>query len=43
MYDSSPQNTPVPSFLQLVTIVESIVVGVTATVLFLLPSLGNAI
>ncbi|MBI3913639.1 MAG: hypothetical protein HY327_05570 [Chloroflexi bacterium] len=43
MYDSSPQNTPVPSFLRLVTIVESIVVGVTASVLFLLPSLGNVL
>jgi hypothetical protein len=43
MYDPSPQNTPVPSFLRLVTIVESVVVRVTATVLFLLPSLGNAI
>ncbi len=43
MHDTSPQNPAVPSFLRLVTIVESVVVGVTASVLFLLPSMGNAI
>jgi hypothetical protein len=43
MLDTSPSNPKVPAFLQIVTSVESLVVGVTATVLFFLPALGNQI
>ena len=43
MFDTSASNTKIPAFLRTVTIVECVVVGVTATVLFFLPVLANAI
>ena len=43
MFDTSSSNPKVPAFLQIVTSIESLVVGVTATVLFFLPALGNQI
>ena len=43
MFDTSPQNSKVPTFLQIVTVIECIVLGTTSTVLFFLPALGNQI
>lgn len=41
MYDASAKNTPIPSFLRIVTFVECIVVAAAAIVLFFFPAIGQ--